>query len=102
MKEIKATLYKIDGTKEPLILTKKTSLKTLQKLVGGLIEIIYIIPFVDEIKENFDKGKDLVINESGKLLDLPINPWSFLITFHTRWHGEVFRGNIILVDGQLP
>lgn len=88
MKEINATLYKVDGSKEPLTLNTKTSLETLQKLVGGLIEVIHI------------NGKDLIINEEGRLLDLPINPWKFGL--NTMWENEYFRGDVILVEGRLP
>ena len=102
MKEIKATLYKIDGTKEPLILNDKSNLETLQKLVGGLIEVIFIVPLLDQLRGNFDNGKDLVINEEGLLLDLPINPWSQIVGFNSIWEDTEFRGDIILVEGRLP
>jgi hypothetical protein len=102
MKETHATLYKVDGSKEPLILTPDTRLETLQKLVGGYIEVIYLINYEDELKANFKNGKDLVLNEEGRLLDLPVNPWSRLIAQNTMWENELFRGDIILVDGRLP
>lgn len=102
MKKIKATLYKMDGSCEPLILTPKTRLKTLQKLVGGYIEVIYIVPLLDQLKGNFENGKDLVINEEGRLLDLPVNPWSQFVGLNSIWEDEDFRGDIILIDGRLP
>jgi hypothetical protein len=102
MKEIHATLYKMDGSKEPLILTPKTRLKKLQKLVGGSIEVIHIINLVDSLKGDELAGKDLVINEEGRLLDLPINPWSKQVALNSVWQFEEFRGNIILIEGRLP
>lgn len=87
---MKATLYKVDGSKEPLTLTKKNRLETLQKLVGGYIEVINI------------NGKDLILNEEGLLLDLPLNPWSQYLTFKTVWEGQWFSGDIVLIDGVLP
>jgi Domain of unknown function (DUF3846) len=102
MKQIKATLYKIDGSFEPLILESKTSLETLQKLVGGYIEIIHLVDIIESLKSNCISEKDLVINEEGLLLDLPINPWSSHVAINTIWQFEEFRGDIILVEGRLP
>ena len=102
MKEIKATLYKVDGSKEPLILTPKTRLETLQKLVGGYIEVIHIVDLIASLKGDELAGKDLVINEEGRLLDLPINPWSRHVALNSEWQFEDFRGDIILIDGRLP
>ncbi len=102
MKEIKAILYKVDGSKEPLILTPKTRLETLQKLVGGYIEIIHIVDLIASLKGDKLAGKDLVINEQGRLLDLPINPWSRHIALNSEWQFEDFRGDIILIEGRLP
>lgn len=102
MKEIKATLYKVDGSKEPLILTPKTRLKTLQKLVGGYIEIIHIIDLIKILKDENFIGNDLVINEEGRLLELPVNPWSKEIAKNSIWQHEEFRGDIILIEGRLP
>lgn len=102
MKEIKATLYKIDGSNEPLILTSKTSLETLQKLVGGYIEIICIVDLKGSLNPDAILEKDLVINEEGLLLDLPINPWSHFVGRNSIWQFEQFRGDIILIEGRLP
>lgn len=102
MKEIHATLYKVDGSKEPLILTAKTRLETLQKLVGGYIEVIHIVNLIASLKGDKLAVKDLVINEEGKLLNLPINPWSRHVALNSEWQFEDFRGDIILVEGRLP
>lgn len=102
MKEIHATLYKVDGSKEPLILTPKTRLETLQKLVGGYIEVIHIIDLVASLKGDELAGKDLVINEEGRLLNLPVNPWSKHVSLNSVWQFEDFRGDIILIEGRLP
>jgi hypothetical protein len=90
MKETKATLYKIDGSKESLILTPKTRLETLQKLVGGYIEVIHI------------NGNDLVINEEGSLLNLHVNPWSYLVGKNSVWENVCFHGDLIMIEGRLP
>ena len=64
-------------------LPKKGILEFLQKLVGGLIEVYH------------HKGKDLVLNEEGLLLGLPLNPWA-------RGKGLPIVGTIVEVDGILP
>lgn len=60
-----ATIYRADGRIETVEPANGTdfSLEELQAIVGGRIEICETV-FTDEI---------LVINEEGKLLDLPIN-----------------------------
>lgn len=59
-----ATIYRANGTKEEV--TPKNGmdfkLKELQKIVGGVIDII-----------GLDNGKIMVINDEGKLMYLPIN-----------------------------
>jgi hypothetical protein len=102
MKKINARLYKTDGSTEPLVLTPKTRLKTLQKLVGGYIQVIQINHVYDDAKKVYDHAKDLVLNEEGKLLNLPINPWSAFVTIGSKWCFEEFRGDIILIEGKLP
>ena len=101
MKEIRATLYKVDGSKEPLILTPDTRLETLQKLVGGYIEVIQIIDLIATLKGDSLAEKDLVINEEGRLLNLPVNPWSREVALNSIWQFEEFRGDIILIEGRL-
>lgn len=99
---IKGTWYKTDGTKEVVQIDKKTSLHQLQKMVGGLIEVIFLVKLSDQLKGDFTKGNDLILNEEGRLLDLPINPWSQLAALNTIWEAEEFRGDIVLIDGRLP
>ena len=101
-KILTATLYKVEGTQEKIILEPKTRLATLQKLVGGYIEVICLVPFKEQKEENYTNAKDLVINEEGLLLNLPTNPFSRLVSKGTIWGREDFRGNIVLVDGCLP
>lgn len=102
MKETKAILYKIDGSVEPLILYSTTPLKELQKMVGGYIEVIHVVDLLESFKQGKPIGKDLVINEEGKLLNLPFNPWSYFVGKNSIWKDEIFFGNIILIDGRLP
>lgn len=102
MKQLNATLYKADGSKESFVLDTKTSLETLQKLVGGYIEVIHIVDAIESLKQGEPVGKDLVINEEGRLLNLPFNPWSYSIGKNSIWQDEIFFGDVILIDGRLP
>lgn len=98
MKKIKATHYKTDGTfKKILLKNGEGNLEKLQGLVGGNIEVVCIIPDGDP-----KKAKDLVINEEGRLLDLPSNPFSSLVGKGSIWRDEIFVGNMVLIDGFLP
>jgi hypothetical protein len=101
MKTIKATLYKTDGSQEPLEIDPKKSLETLQALVGGLIQIIPIIPLKEQRMGILTNAKDLVINEEGRLLELPPNPFSFLVSRGSIWEIDTFMGDIVLIDGRL-
>lgn len=101
MKPLSAILYKTDGTQEPFVLTKETKLETIQDMIGGYIEVIHILDFEKSLKGNFKDGKDLIINEEGFLLDLPINPWSAKVGLNSIWKDEEFRGNMVLIDGRL-
>ena len=60
----KAQLYYATGKMIPILPNdgKVFNLKELQSLVGGKIEVIY-----------FPSGKRLVVNEEGKLMNLPMN-----------------------------
>ena len=69
MNTIKVDLYKADGTtQKDLVLRKSNLLKELQNLVGGYIEPVRHI-------QGLPKGKLVLVNEEGLLLDLPPNPW---------------------------
>jgi len=60
-------LFRTDGTHEEIEL--RTDLDTLQKFVGGYIEFY-----------QFTDGSALVVNEEGKLLDLPVNKTATALT----------------------
>lgn len=102
MKTLSATLYKADGSLESFVLNTKTSLETLQKMVGGYIEVIHIVDAIESLKQGKAIGKDLIINEEGRLLDLPPNPWSPRVGRNSIWKDEIFFGDIVLIEGRLP
>lgn len=91
---MKATVHKCEWITEGLLarvddyeidLPKAVDarLKVLQDLVGGKIDIYN------------HEGNDLVINDEGLLMDLPINPWGTN-------EGMTLAGNIVEVHGRLP
>lgn len=59
-----ANLITIDGTEKKVsaINGKKFSLDEMQKYVGGLIDLI-----------RFPDGRTMIVNDEGKLDDLPVN-----------------------------
>ena len=101
MKKVNGRIYRTDGTREFFECDKEESLEKLQAIVGGLIQVVYLLDNLDEQKEEFGKGNDLIVNEEGLLLDLPKNPWSRFLTLDTRWENEIFRGDIVLIHGML-
>ena len=60
----RAMIFHTDGTREKVVPANGSEfrLEEMQKMVGGIIEIIY-----------FDDNTVMVINEEGKLLELPLN-----------------------------
>lgn len=58
----KIKILVIEPEKEPYVKLINNTLKSLQKEVDGFIEIVSI-----------EDGVDLIINEEGKLCDMPFN-----------------------------
>lgn len=68
---MKATIHKCEClnnitiiSSEDVELPKRDRLKFMQDIVGGLIDIYH------------HNGRDLVVNDEGILLGLPLNPWA--------------------------
>ena len=53
----------VEPKKKPMVQDIGSGLESMQKIVGGSIEVIY----------PFDEPVALICNEEGKLLDLPLN-----------------------------
>ena len=69
---------------------EKPTLEELQKLVGGYIEILYS-----------PDGKQIVINEEGKMQGLPINYEATKIWLGTKhWH-DVIVGDAVVLEGNM-
>lgn len=62
--KVMATIFHTDGTREKVSPANGSDfrLEEMQRMVGGIIEIVY-----------FDDNTVMVINEEGKLLGLPLN-----------------------------
>lgn len=71
-----ATLLKSDGQREEGV--DISTLKEMQELVGGYIELVYL-----------PEGKCLIINEEGLLLGLPLNQQA------TELYGHPIVGEVI-------
>lgn len=91
---MKATFYKCewmmkgvvaDYSEETIELPEDSGarLDKLKKLVGGWIDIYN------------HEGNDVVLNDEGLLLELPLNPWA-----HRK--GLTLAGNLVVIDGKLP
>lgn len=65
----------------------KFSLRELQFYVGGSIEIV-----------RDGKGKAFVVNEEGKLKNLPLNPLASEIYIHFFDAADFLVGNVLMCD----
>lgn len=77
-----ATIIKVDGTREPL---KDLSLASLQKIVGGYIEIVPT-----------NTGQLLVLDEEGKLKGKEVNPEGTRLTRGIVADDDFIVGDVIL------
>jgi len=77
-----ATIIKVDGTKEPL---KDLSLASLQKAVGGYIEIVAT-----------NTGQLLVLDEEGKMKDKPVNKEGTRLTRGILANDDFIVGDVVL------
>ena len=75
---IKAIHFRTDGTVVELNINKDNMLAELQEAVGGYIEFVYLHKPMEK--------EALVVNEEGRLLNLPKNP-----------HFTYFYGDVVLI-----
>jgi len=64
---------------------KDFKLEELQEIVGGYIEVVW-----------FPNDKIMVINEEGKLLNLPINETATKIYFDAFSYNDVIVGDVLI------
>jgi len=69
---------------------KKFSLKELQDYVGGYIQVV---PLIDSQAEEW-KDFVVLVNEEGMLLNLPLNPLSYIGSFFL---GHKLFGNVLII-----
>lgn len=75
-----------DGTSKVVIFENRfITLKEMQEIVGGYIEFIYL-----------PNNKILVVNEEGKLNNLPVNEIATFIYFPII--RDVIVGNVLLIN----
>lgn len=88
---MKATVLKIDGTSVDVVPRNKKDfqLDELQGIVGGFIEILYL-----------SKTQIMVVNEEGKLDDLPYNHLATLAC-HMAGIRDVIVGNVLVCDTKM-
>lgn len=94
-KEIQVLI--VEERKAPYAKTIPNTLKAKQEIVGGLIEIVGL----DRCKE---RSVDIVVNEEGLLLDLPINRILAIVDGQTvrqfPFHGTFFIGAWDMTTGE--
>jgi len=79
-----AEIIKVDGTRQEL---KDTSLKSLQKAVGGYIQIITL---------HTKPAQLMVMDEEGKLKDKPLNKEATRIARPYLFSGDYIAGDAVL------
>ena len=86
-----AVVIKTDGTKEGLQPknNKVFTLEELKSVVGGYIEIVPL-----------EEGYSMVINEEGKLLDLPINVIATRVYRTSRNADDFIVGNVLICSNK--
>lgn len=94
-KEITGVLYKQDKD-EPEIITIKNNYKEVQKLVGGLIELV--IPEQFDNRDKRIKGLDFYINEEGRLIQGFIPNIILNSKLEGYSNSSILVGNIVVLD----
>ncbi|MDR1950708.1 MAG: DUF3846 domain-containing protein [Bacteroidales bacterium] len=86
-----ATIYYTTGATSEVAPknSKNFSLEEMQSIVGGLIELVYL-----------DNGKIMVINEEGKLIDLPINVDATEMVFGDMPWDDVIIGDVLVCNNK--
>lgn len=84
-KKIKYTILHTDGRIETFKTSKEWTLKKMQSVVGGYIELI-------SQPERFRLSGRVYVNENGKILNLPVNPLVTATGF------DALVGNILIEE----
>ena len=92
-----AVVIDTDGVAYPVTFEKdRPSLKEMQEIVGGLIQLV-------ELSEYCGENRTMVINEEGKISDLPLNRRGTRIAHGNVaiFEGDCIVGDILIVDRTL-
>ena len=95
MKEVTGVLFRQDKD-NPEVITIKNDFREVQKLVGGLVELVEPEQF-----ENFDeriKGLEIYVNEEGRLLQgfIPNIILNSKLENYSDW--SILVGNVVVLD----
>jgi len=85
----KATIVRVDGSTEEL--DHKPSLEEAQKVVDGYIELI-------KAQDIWKNKVRLVVNEEGKIINLPTNK-SVTMIYGPSVYGGYIVGDVIILEG---
>ena len=80
-----AKIIRVDGTEE--IINPPFSLKYLQSIVGGYIEIIHV-----------DENTRMIINEEGKFKNLQVNTNATELVVRNLFEDDYIVGDVIVID----
>ena len=82
-----AQIIKANGEIINVSSTEKFTLEFLKSVVGGWIEVVYL-----------DNGDFMVVNEEGKLMNLPYNPLATQIVSDgcKRLSGDIIVGDVLV------
>ena len=81
-------MSELTGVTSVTYIKKKTTLKQLQKLIGGYIEL-----------HTMDDGRQMVMNEDAKMMQLPVN-LTATDMLPSRLHGDKVVGDVIILSGE--
>lgn len=85
-REVMATIIRVNGDRQ---VVTDISLDSLQEIVGGYIEVLRL---------RAPDGWGIIINEEGKLQDLPVNEVATEFASHLLLPNDCIVGDAVLLD----
>ena len=83
-----AQLIRSTGEVTTVTFSKKDGLAAMQGFVGGFIEYVYFLGYGG-------KRREMVVNEEGRLIGLPVNPIASIIA------GQTLVGDVLLLGKEI-
>ncbi len=84
--------YHTSGMIEEKLEKKKPTYEQMRDFVGGLIQYVPIRK----------RGKEIIVNEEGYCLQLPLNPLQTPLVQGTGWELTPFAGNFLTIEKVKP